>query len=75
MAPRKNTTTTRTPSKRKDTSKAEIGSAVPADAVGFGSNGHQAMTLASETSIRAQIEFRVRGFPRARRCAWRRSGR
>ena len=59
MAPRKNTTTTRTPSKRKDTSKAEIGSAVPADAVGFGSNGHQAMTPASETSIRAQIEFRA----------------
>jgi hypothetical protein len=38
MAPRKNTTTTRTPSKRKDTSKGEIGSVAPADAAGFGSN-------------------------------------
>jgi hypothetical protein len=76
MAPRKNTTTTRTPSKRKDTSKAEIGGAAPADAVGFGSNGHPAMTPASEASIRAQIEFRAyEVFPRARRCSWRRSGR
>jgi len=40
-------------------SKAEIGSAAPSDAVGFGSNGHPAMTPASEASIRAQIEFRA----------------
>ena len=59
MAPRKNITTTRAPSKRKDTSKAEIGSAAPADAVGFGSNGHPTMAPASEASIRAQIEFRA----------------
>jgi hypothetical protein len=59
MAPRKNTTTTRTPSKRKDTSKSEIGSVAPADAVGFGSNGHPTMAPASEASIRAQIEFRA----------------
>ena len=58
MAPRKNTTTTRAPSKRKDTAKAEIGAA-PADAVGFGSNGHPTMAPASEASIRAQIEFRA----------------
>jgi hypothetical protein len=54
MAPRKNTTTTRTPSKRKDTSKGEIGSVAPADAAGFGSNGHPTMAPASEASIRAQ---------------------
>jgi hypothetical protein len=59
MAPRKNTTTTRTPSKRKDTSKSEIGSVAPADAAGFGSNGHPTMAPASEASIRAQIEFRT----------------
>ena len=58
MAPRKSTTT-KTPSKRARTSKAEIGSAAPADAVGFGSNGHPAMTPASEASIRAQIELRA----------------
>jgi hypothetical protein len=57
VAPRKNTTTTRTPSKRKDTSKSEIGSV--ALAVGFGSNGHPTMAPASEASIRAQIEFRA----------------
>jgi hypothetical protein len=56
MAPRKNTTTTRTPSKRKDTSKSEIGNVAPA--VGFGSNGYPAVAPASEVSIRAQIEFR-----------------
>jgi hypothetical protein len=59
IAPRKKTTTTRTPSKRKDTSKAEIGSVAPADAVGFGSNGHPTMAPATEASIRAQIEFRA----------------
>jgi len=59
VAPRKNTTTTRTPSKRKDTSKSEIGSVAPADAVGFGSNGHPTMAPASEASIRAQIELRA----------------
>ena len=59
MAPRKSTTTTRTPSKRKETSKAEIGSAAPVDAVGFGANGHPTMPSASEASIRAQIEFRA----------------
>jgi Protein of unknown function (DUF2934) len=59
MAPRKNTTTTRTPSKRKDRSKSEIGNGAPADAVGFGSNGHPTMAPASEASIRAQIEFRA----------------
>jgi hypothetical protein len=75
MAPHKNTTTTRTPSKRKDTSKSEIGSVAPADAVGFGSNGHPTMAPASEASIGAQIEFRAYEVFLARRCAWRRSGR
>ena len=59
MAPRKTTTITRTPSKRKDTSKSEIGSVAPSDVVGFGSNGHPTMAPASEASIRAQIEFRA----------------
>jgi Protein of unknown function (DUF2934) len=55
MAPRKSTTTTRTPSKRTGT-KAEIGSAAPiAGAAGFGSNGHPA----SKAATHAQIEFRA----------------
>jgi hypothetical protein len=43
----------------KDTSKSEIGSGAPADAVGFGSNGHPTMAPGSEASIRAKIEFRA----------------
>ena len=59
MAPRKSTTTTRTPSKRTGT-KAEIGSAAPiGGAAGFGSNGHPAMAPASEATTHAQIEFRA----------------
>lgn len=65
MAPRKGTTT-RTPSKRTGTSKAEIVGAAPADAVEFGSNGHPAMAPASEASIRAEIEFRAYGIFLAR---------
>jgi hypothetical protein len=59
MASRNGTTTTRRPSKRTGTSKAEIGTAVLADAMGFASNGHPAMTPASNASIRTQIEFRA----------------
>ena len=66
MAPRKGTTTTRTLSKRTGTSKAEIGSAEPVDAVGFGSNGPPAMGPASEASLRAQIEFHAYGIFLAR---------
>jgi hypothetical protein len=60
MAPRKSTTT-KTPSKRARTSKAEIGSAAPIifGAAGFGSNGHSAMAPASEAATHAQIEFRA----------------
>jgi hypothetical protein len=57
MAPRKSTTT-KIPSKRTGTSKAEIVNTAPvAGAAGFGSNGHQA--AASKTATHAQIEFRA----------------
>jgi hypothetical protein len=60
MAPRKNTTITRTPSKRTGTSKAEIGNAAPiAGAAGFRSNGHPAEAPTSEAATHAQIEFRA----------------
>jgi hypothetical protein len=50
MAPRKSTTT-KTPSKRAGTSKAEIGSAAPiSGAAGFASNGYSAMAAASEVA-------------------------
>jgi hypothetical protein len=59
MAPRKSTTT-KTPSKRAGTSKAEIGSAAPiSGAAQFASNGQPAMTPASQAATHAQIEFRA----------------
>ena len=60
MAPRKNTTTTRTPSKRTGTSKTANGSATPiVGAAELGSNGHTALARTSEVATHAQIEMRA----------------
>jgi len=66
MAPRKSTTTTKTTSKRKGTTKAEIGSDSQATDAEFGSDINPPGAPASETSTHAQIEFRAYGIFLAR---------